>query len=259
MNRSRILILGLAAFAAIVAAFLVRGLLGGGTTKSAAATPPQPLATEQVLVASAAIQPGTKLTAGSVHWQVWPKSAVDGSFITSASSPDIDKIVAGTVARTPIAQGEPLSVTKIVHADSAGFMAAQLSAGTRAVSISIDEKASAGGFILPNDRVDVLLTRSLGDHQFDADTILKNVRVLAVGQSYEQKQDEKVVEGKTATLELTPGQAEVIARASEAGTLSLSLRPLDDSGPVAAATDDGGPVNVIRYGIARSGLDKSGE
>lgn len=261
MNRSRVIILGLAALAAIVAALLVRGLLGGGTEKSAAATPPKPIATVQVLVAASAIQPGTKLTPAAVRWQVWPKSAVNSSFITAAGSSDIAKIIAGTVARAPMIEGEPLSTTKIVHADSAGFMAAQLSPGMRAVSIGIDAKSGAGGFILPNDRVDVLLTRSLGgQRQFSADTILRNVRVLAVDQTYSQQKDEKVVIGKTATLELSPRQAEIIARASAAGTLSLSLRPLADGGSHAlASADNDGPVNVIRYGVTRAGLDRSGE
>ena len=98
----------------------------------------------------------------------------------------------------------------------------------RAVSIGISVQSGAGGFILPNDRVDVLLTRSLpgGRKQFATSTILDDVRVLAVDQTFGQKKDEKTVVGKTATLELTPGQAEMIARASASGTLSLSLRPL---------------------------------
>lgn len=264
MNRSRVIVLGLAAFAAIVAAFLVRGLLGGGTEKSAAAVPPHPISTVRVLVAANNIQPGTALTPASVRWQVWPKSAVDGSFITASASPDLSKIVAGTVARAPLIAGEPLSTTKIIHAKGAGFMAAQLSPGMRAVSIAIDAKSGAGGFILPNDRVDVLSTHVLpgGGRHFAASTIIHNVRVLAIGQTYSQKSNEKVVVGKTATLELTPRQSVVIARAAASGVLSLSLRPLADNSAdhrMASASDDGGSVSVIRYGLARAGADQAGE
>lgn len=264
MNRSRVIVLGLAAFAAIVAAFLVRGLLGGGTEKSAAATPPHPVSTIRVLVAAGAIQPGAALTPASVRWQVWPKSAVDSSFITGSASSDLSKIVEGTVARAPLIAGEPLTTTKIIHARAAGFMAAQLSPGMRAVSIGIDAKSGAGGFILPNDRVDVLSTHVVpgADRRFAADTIIRDVRVLAIGQTYSQKGDEKVVVGKTATLELTPGQSVVIARASASGVLSLSLRPLADASAnreLASAGGDGASVAVIRYGIARGGAGQAGE
>ena len=262
MNRSRIIILGVAAIAAIVAALLVRGLLGGGTEKTVAAVAPHPVNTVRVLVAATRIQAGTKLTPQSVRWQEWPKSAVDASFITAAGNPNLDQIVKGVVARAPMVAGEPLSTTKVIHADSSGFMAAQLAPGMRAVSIGIDAKSSAGGFILPNDRVDVLLTRQLQgqQHNFASSTILKDVRVLAVDQTYAQKQDEKVVVGKTATLELTPHQAVIVARASASGTLSLSLRPLGETGTQHALADAGtSGVSVIRYGIARPAASNTGE
>lgn len=261
MNRSRLIILGLAALAAIVAAFLVRGLLGGGTQKSVAAIAPRPVETVRVLVAATSIQPGTQLTAASVRWQVWPKSAADSNFITAEGSPDIGKIVAGTVARAPLIEGQPVSTTTIVHADAAGFMAAQLSPGMRAISIGISAQSGAGGFILPNDRVDVLQTRAVpgAGRNFATKMIIGNVRVLAIGQTYSQKSDEKVVDGKTATLELTPKQAEAIARAEAGGTLSLSLRPLADGDAAVASTGDDGSVAIIRYGIARSGSNQTGE
>lgn len=261
MNRSRVIILGFAAVAAIVAAFLVRGLLGGGTEKSAAATVP-PVSTVQVLVAASNIQAGTKLTAGTVRWQVWPKSAVDSSFITANGGADIGRIIDGTVARAPLVAGEPLSTTKVVHADAVGFMAAQLAPGMRAVSIGISVQSGAGGFVLPNDRVDVLLTQPVAGVQrsFATKTILDDVRVLAVDQTFGQAAEEKVVVGKTATLELTPRQAEMIARASASGTLSLSLRPLaDNSSDSTLASVSGDGVSVIRYGVSRAGSGQAGE
>lgn len=263
MNRSRVIVLGFAAFAAIVAAFLVRGLLGGGTSKSAAATAPHPVSTIRVLVAANTIQAGASLTPAMVRWQVWPKSAVDGSFITAAGSPDLSRVVKGTVARAPLIAGEPLSTTKIIHAKSAGFMAAQLSPGMRAVSIAINAKSGAGGFILPNDRVDVLSTHLLqgGGRHFTASRIIRNVRVLAIGQDFGQKGDKKVLVGKTATLELTPGQSLKIAGAGASGVLSLSLRPLEGANVDAkvASAGDSGSVSVIRYGITHPGSGQGGE
>lgn len=264
MNRSRVIVLGLAALAAIVAAFLVRGLLGGGTEKSTAAVPP-PMSTAQVLVAAQNIRAGAKLTPASVRWQEWPKSAIDSSFIARQGASDVSKIVAGAVARAPLVAGEPLSTTKIVHAESAGFMSAQLSEGMRAVSIGISAESGAGGFILPNDRVDVMLTRLVSNspRRFSTSTILSDVRVLAVDQTFDPTKSDKTVIGKTATLELTPAEAETVARSSATGTLSLSLRALgDNAAPGAIASAGGSPagsVSIIRYGISHGGAGQAGE
>lgn len=261
MNRSRVIILGLAGLAAIVAAFLVRGLLGGGTEKSAAAVAQKPVSNTRILVAASDIQAGTKLTPASVRWQAWPQSAVHSSFITASNGADLTKVIRGTVTRARLIAGEPVTTTEIVHGDATGFMAAQLTPGMRAVSIGISAQSGAGGFILPNDRVDVLLTRPVpgGQRQFTSKTILSNVCVLAVGQTFKQSGDEKTVIGKTATLELTPGQAQAIARAQASGILSLSLRPLGDNasdqGDMSAV---GNGVSVIRYGIVRGDTQQAG-
>ncbi len=259
MNKQRMIILGLAGLAAIVAALLVRALLGGGAEKGKAAPEPQ-IAMARVLVASNDLQPGQPLSPAMVHWQDWPKSSVADTFITEASQPNGQSAVAGAVARAPIVAGEPLTTQKIVHSDSAGFMAATLAPGTRAVSIGISTETGAGGFILPNDRVDVIVTEevSTNPRRFRAHTILGNVRVLAVDQTYTKDQDKnQTVLAKTATLELTPAQAETVERARATGTLSLALRPLGDNGANAAVAgtmrQSTGEVQIIRYGIAGSG------
>jgi len=257
MNTSRVVILGAAALAAGAAAFLARGLLGGGTEKVKAAPPPPPT-TNEVLVAADAIQAGAPLLPGSVRWQVWPKGSVDSSFITHADAPDVDHLVSGVVAREPIAAGEPLTESKIVHADAAGFMAAEVTPGMRAVSIGISTESGAGGFILPNDRVDVLVTGQVSDtpRRFGTKTILSDVRVLAVDQTYKEDKDQKVVLAKTATLELAPKQAELVEMAQAAGTLTLTLRALGDSGlqdksAAGSGQTDAGPMYIIRYGVVR--------
>ncbi|HEX3675325.1 MAG TPA: Flp pilus assembly protein CpaB [Rhizomicrobium sp.] len=255
MNTQRALVVGGAVVAACVVALLVRGMLGGGTPKVMAALPAPKVATSEILVAANAMQPGTPLTVASVRWQAWPKSDVDDSFITQEQTPNLNDVVQGAVVRAPVVAGEPLTNTKIVHADTAGFMAATLAPGMRAVSISITTESGAGGFILPNDRVDVLATQQINgsQHDFRARTVLSDVRVLAVDQTAKEDKDQKVVLAKTATLELSPGEAMIVAKAQASGALSLSLRPLVEGNARAAAdrqsTQADPDVTVIRYGV----------
>lgn len=259
MNTQRLVVLGLALVAAGGAAFLVRGMLGGGTPK-VEAKPAPIIPMSEVLVASANLTPGQALTADRVRWEKWPTASVDPSFITHEAAGSEEAAVKGTVVRAPILQGQPINSTAIVHGDASGFMAATLTDGMRAVSITISADSSAGGFILPNDRVDVLLTRksSSGSNRGFTKTILSDLRVLAVDQTYRQDKDTRTVVGKTATVEVTPEQAESISAASVSGVLSLSLRPLSDAVVAAdgsaprkrrSASADG-PVSVIRYGMA---------
>ena len=260
MNTQRVIVLGIALVAAGAAAFMVRSLLGGGTPAVEARPAPPPIAMSEVLVASSNLQPGQKLTPDLVRWEKWPTSSVDTSFITHAAVGSPEEAVKGTVVRAPILAGQPIVNTSIVHGDAAGFMAAMLTPGTRAVSIVISAESGAGGFILPNDRVDVILTRKFDGTppRVASKAILSNVRVLAVDQTSTQAKDTKTVIGKTATVELTPEQAELISSAQGAGQLSLALRPLGDNQTVDTAADkrrkkyvdNAGPVNVIRYGLS---------
>lgn len=254
MDRRRLIVVGCAAFAAIAAIFLMRAILGGGTTKVVAAPQPK-VETTEVLVASSALQPGTKLTPAMVRWQEWPKNSVDASFLTHESVSDIGKYSEKAVVRAPLVSGEPLTEAKVVQSDSAGFMAATLTPGMRAVSVGISAETGAGGFILPNDRVDVIKTDSSseGQRRYRSNVILENVRVLSIDQTAKEDKDQKTIVGKTATLELSADQAKLIARASASGTLSLALRPLDQSQNIARDEDmksyGGGDMQIIRYGV----------
>jgi pilus assembly protein CpaB len=283
MNTPRLLVLGLAAVAAGGAAFLARGLLGGGTPEVKASLPP-PAMTSEVLVAARDLAPGQKLAIDQVRWQKWPKNSVDPSFITQEMTPNLDTAMKDSVVRSPIVTGEPITASKVVHSDATGFMAATLMPGMRAVSIPVSVASLAGGFIVPNDRVDLMLTSQMpGDtKRFRATTFLHNVRVLAIDQAFSdsknpEKSQKPVSDVKTATLELTPQQAERVARAQASGTLSLSLRPLADhlaanaiggQDRVAAArakynnpadSSDAGEVAVIRYGVVHPDAASSGE
>jgi len=262
MNTRRLVVVLLAAVAAGGAALIVRGLLGGGTPKADANPRPAPIAISDVLVAASNLQPGQPLNAGQVRWQKWPTSVVDPGFITQRGTLTAEMAIAGTVVRAPIVAGEPITYNKIVKSDAAGFMSATLGAGMRAVSIGVSVVSVAGGFILPNDRVDIILTQTSSDASktAHAHAVLSNVRVLAIDQAFDGKNQKAVADVKTVTLELTPGQADVVARAQASGTLSLALRALGDnqtartaqSGTPAESGDDdnSGSVSIIRYGIA---------
>lgn len=267
MNTQRLVVLGLAVVAAGGAALLVRGMLGGGTPHvEAKAAPAIPMS--QVLVASSNLTPGQALTPEVVRWEKWPTASVDSTFITHQSASSEEAAIKGTVVRAPILAGQPIATTAVVHGEQSGFMAATLSEGMRAVSIPITADSGAGGFILPNDRVDVILTRKPegGQGRAFARTIVSNLRVLAVDQTYKQEKDTRTVVGKTATVEVTPEQAEAIAGAAMMGPLSLALRPLSEA--LTANADNPakprpktltaeGPVSIIRYGMTVSG--RSGE
>jgi pilus assembly protein CpaB len=280
MNTPRLIVLGLAALAAGGAAFLARGLLGGGTSHSVAAPTPPPVSTLEVMVAASDIAPGQKLTPELVRWQKWPSSSIDPSFITGTNDTNTEEAVKGTVVRSPVVAGQPLTTLNVIHADSASFMSATLMPGMRAVAITVSVASVAGGFILPNDRVDLVLTQQLPDgHRFRSATILHDVRVLAIDQAAQDtgkqaKAQKAVSDVKTATLELAPEQAEKVTRAQASGTLSLLLRPLVDKSAdlkgnarVAAArqryknadSSEGGDVSVIRYGVHGSDTTAKGE
>jgi pilus assembly protein CpaB len=270
MNLTRISILSIAAFAAIAAALLMRGVLGGGTAPVQASLP-APTSTIDVLVSARELDPGYSLDAAAVRWEAWPKTSVSAGFITKENYPDISKAVEGIVVRAPLVASEPVTEAKIVRSGASGYLAATIKPGKRAVSIPISAETGAGGFILPNDRVDVILSRDITTGSvklFQTETLLRDVRVLAIDQAATQEKDQKSVVGKTATLELTQSEAEVVAEGiikarAQQGALSLTLRALGDNGMDAVteikakapvyrpAGTRPTSVSVIRYGQAR--------
>ncbi len=269
MNAMRIGILALALVAAGLAAFLARSLVSNETPQVVVPQViEQPMA--EVLVAAADIPLGQRVGKGDLVWQPWPEDAVAGSFVTQDVQPNALDVFGGAIARSPILAGEPITSGKLVSFENAGFMSALLSPGMRAVSTRISPETGAGGFILPNDRVDVIVTmrlRSSGedggsDGGYRSETILRNVRVLAIDQTFKEVEGEQVVVGKTATLEMLPSQAEGFALAVAQGELSLALRPLADSArtdqvPTSVSSQQSGrssagqgaSVRILRYGV----------
>jgi pilus assembly protein CpaB len=257
MKAARLVVLGVALAAGGLAA-----LLAGGSEKPAPAPAPQPavqIDTVEVLVARADIAMGQAVSPNEMQWQIWPTQAASPAFIRKSDRPNAIEQYTGAIARTPFVAGEPLRDAKLIKANGSGFMAALLPTGKRAISTEISPETGAGGFILPNDHVDVILSRrdqaekDTGGHV--SETILSNVKVLAIDQTLGEKDGQKVVIGKTATLELSPRQGETLALSRQQGTLSLALRSLADvNGNNLAEADDksGRRVNVVRFGVSTS-------
>jgi pilus assembly protein CpaB len=238
--------------------------VSGSDNKPAPAEPVAQLQTVDVLVAKSDIGLGQTLKPDDVLWQTWPASTASNTFIRRTERPDANTQIPGSIARAPFIAGEPIREQKLVKANGSGFMAAILPTGMRAISTEISPETGAGGFILPNDRVDVILTkreknadRPGAPDVVNAEVVLPNVRVLAIDQAPKEKDGQNTVIGKTVTLELRPEQAETLARARQTGTLSLALRSIADinmveNKPDADAPKQGESVNVVRYGIASS-------
>jgi pilus assembly protein CpaB len=256
MNTARIVVLTIALGAGGIAAYLVSGF---GSSAPAPVQPVAQLPTVDVLVAKSDINLGQTVKADDMQWQTWPTASASSTFIRRTDRPDAPTQLAGSIARGPFIAGEPIREQKLVKSDS-GFMAAILPSGMRAVSTEIAPETGAGGFILPNDRVDVLLTRRLkkpnpNGNQPDvihSEVILSNVRVLAIDQAPKEKDGQNAVIGKTVTLELKPEQTIALAGARQAGTLSLALRSIADASAAETTIRDTKvtqSVNIVRFGI----------
>src|SRR4051812_39638836 len=259
MYTARIVVLTIALGAGGIAAYLASGT----DNKAQPSAPVAQLQTVDVLVAKIDIGLGQSVKAEDLQWQTWPAATASATFIRRGDRPQATTQVAGSIARAPFIAGEPIREQKLVRADGSGFMAAILPTGMRAISTEISPETGAGGFILPNDRVDVILSRRekspdrSGPDIVNSEVILTNVRVLAIDQAPKEKDGQNAVVGKTVTLELKSEQAETLARARQSGTLALALRSIADINMVENKTDDqsakrGESVNVVRYGVQSS-------
>jgi len=301
MKPARIAVICIAAVSAIGLAFVVRAMgssSGDAVTVAAAAERANPMA--KVLVAARDLAPGQRLTDADLAWKDWPADEVNPAFITdgtvavpqappaegeearpAAPADKAEGAVArvtraastlangggkadyfGSVVREPILAGEPIVARKIVRAGDSGYMAAYLEPGMRAMAIAVSTESAAGGFILPGDRVDVIVTVEMeasldegsNGAKFASRIVLQNVKVLAVDQSTRAEDDQQAVVGATATLEIAPGDTETLALAKAAGTLSLVLRSYADTagpsgrvGPPPRAVTRAEPASVRIY------------
>src|SRR6202165_2086376 len=256
MNTARIVVLTIAVGAGGIAAYLA----SGSDKPLPPSEPVGHMQTVDVLVAKSDIGLGQSVRPDDTQWQTWPAATASNSFIRRSDRPEAAKEVVGSIARGPFIAGEPIRDPKLIKANGSGFMAAILPSGMRAVSTEISPETGAGGFILPNDRVDVILSRrdknpdrSGSSDIVISEIILTNIRVLAIDQAPKEKDGQSSVVGKTVTLELKATQTATLAAARQAGTLSLALRSIADLNQVDIGSDDRarqrGSINVVRYGI----------
>lgn len=258
MNTARIVVLVIALGAGGVAAYLASGYQNAPAPVAPVA---ETLPTVEILIAKNDVQLGQALKPDDLQWQVWPAATASSAFIRRDNRPEAQTQIAGAIARVPLMQGEPIREQKLVRAEGSGFMAAILPSGMRAVSTEISAETGAGGFILPNDRVDIVLTRRLknpdgakGDNDLIvSEVILSNIRVLAIDQAPKEKDGQNAVLGKTVTLELKPDQVATLSAARQGGTLQLALRSIVDAnaaeGSIEKEAKRSDGVNVIRYGV----------
>lgn len=255
MKRGRIIVLGIALTAALGSAWIAKKIVG---TPPRVETVEKTVGATEVLVASKNINLGDSVGAQDLSWQQWPVEGVTPGLITRTAQPNAQTELSGALARAPFIAGEPIKMQKLIKVSAGGVVAAILPSGMRAVSTQIREETAAGYLILPDDRVDVILSHKMkvGSKETPvSETILRNARVLAIGQAIENKDGEKVATGKTATLELTPRQVETLTLAQAMGEISLSLRSLAD---VAAGQTEstakigdayGNSVKMLKYGV----------
>lgn len=254
MSPARIIILVVALAAGLGAAFLVqRPSEGPAPAAKVEAAPTVP-----VLVAATDIPVGNTVTPNDIRWIDWPLASVPSGIVRKDEAPEAEKELTGQVARYAILAAEPIRREKLIKTDGTGFLSAVLPSGMRGVAITTDSRGAttAGGFILPNDRVDVISTvredASGGGHgeSYASMTLLRNIRVLAIGQNVQERNGEKVVVGETATLEVEPAQVEALVQGQKSGMLSLALRSLKDSQETSApAAREDNAMTLVRYGV----------
>lgn len=204
----------------------------GSPGHGAAAAPPI-----RVLVANRDVPEGGLITADAVRWQAWPADDPTTAYLVQGKVRVQDLV--GGVARSPLAAGEPLTTERVARAGDGGSLAAMLTPGARAITVNVSPNTGLSGLIVPGDHVDLILTLTVpsrdkqGAAHHVSETVLRDVRVAGLDQSLtaavksDKKDDKKDVSpAKTATLEVTPKQAEIVSVAADVGVLSLSLRSL---------------------------------
>jgi pilus assembly protein CpaB len=225
MRARGLILIGLSLILGLAVLFLVQG---NQSAPGPAGSPPAAVPTLGIVVASAPLAFGEHVTAAKLRLVAWPKDALpDGAFKS------IDELAGkgqDRVALDAIAVGEPLLKTKVSGEGGRGTLSSVIGKDMRAVTLRVDDATGVAGFVLPNDRVDVLLTRTEQNGTKQTDILLQNCKVLAIDQvsqtpgGTKQQVADKPMVAKVVTLEVTPVDAEKITLAQQIGTLSLALR-----------------------------------
>lgn len=238
MPVSRLLVLALSLTAGGGAAWLTTTREPQPEQMLTVTAPADPAERAEILVAATDLEERRRLVAEDLEWRSWPKDSLHEGYITRTDQPEALDELGGNLVRVSMLAGEPVRREKLSATDT-GYLSALLSPGKRAVSVKITAESTAGGFILPEDRVDVLHTiipdgRTGGVTR----TVVTNIRVLAIDQQITAPEANAVATAKTATLELAPGQAEIVSAAEASGSLSLSLRSSADNSEMQVVSND---------------------
>ena len=259
MKPAQIAVLGIALIASVGLALVARNMMTASPEPVAAQAVVREEPKNAVLVANEKIPMGTALSTETLVWEEWPLNLIREGLITQDVEPEALETYSKYMASSTFYAGEPIRLEKIVESDS-GYLSAILPSGKRAVAVRVSATSAAGGFILPNDRVDVIALRPAGaGGTAYAEAILTNVRVLAIDQVVEEVAGENARVGETATLELSPDQVNILTAASggTGASLTLSLRSVVDAAGDATTVAGGKPrsetsrnsnVRIIRSG-----------
>lgn len=215
----------------LTVAIVSGGIVSYLSMPSRASQTAQPGTVKEVLVAATPIKVGDDLKSRNFEWRRWPAESISDDLIEREAASDAPDEFSGAVAKASFNAGEPIRKDRLLNSGG-NVLSMSLESGRRAIAVKISAGNSAGGFILPNDRVDVIHTgyhgQKSGGGSTSSRTILTNIRVLAIDQSSEGNERSNSVVGKTATLELSPDQVEVVSAAEASGTISLALRAFAD-------------------------------
>jgi pilus assembly protein CpaB len=233
MSVRQIIVLGVALIAALGALFVVRTMAGSRQKEQVVATVAD--VGPRVLVAARDVAAGIALQPADLEWRVWAQTSLSPAFIEEKEDARAVETFTGAVTRQALVAGEPIVSERVVQPGAQGFMAAILKPGWRAVAIAISAESAVAGFIMPNDRVDVILTRKVqmnggASEEARSDIILQDVRVLAIEEHFRQPSGDDAddpIRGDVATLELSPRDSETLALADELGDITLALRGVE--------------------------------
>lgn len=245
MNKNIVIVLIGAVVVAVLMAVLVQMMLGG-KKEEVVAVKEEPKS--EILVAAKDLGVGHELEDGDLKWQIWPKNNLFAGAIVRKEDQAAIEALEGRLRRD-VAEGEPMMASYLLGQSKGNLVAASLEPGQRAVSIDVSATTMVAGFVAPGDFVDVVLTYQhsinvSGDpllrelvrqslNRTAVETILENVRVLAIDQRAKRSaDDENVRVGKTVTLALNMEEAEKIILADQMGSLTLVLRGVGDEAPV---------------------------
>ncbi len=258
MKPIQLILIGVALLAALGAGFLMMNLNSQPDQQAVVIQKSKPEPQDMVLIAKSAIPMGTALSEENLSWEAWPKKNIREAYVIKSAKPEAMKEYVKAIARSSFFEGEPIRQEKIVNTDS-GYLSAILPAGKRAMALRVNPETSVAGFVLPNDHVDVIMTYR-EEKLLLTETILQNIRVLAIDQVIEEQDGEKAIVGSTVTLELTAQQIEIIVAAKSISNnkLSLALRSVEDSELASSSAGEHllssgtrknrGTVRVIKYG-----------